>query len=383
MRRTLILLLAFTLLACGKRGDPRPPVPIIPQATSDLVVTQRGARLILTWSFPSVTTVGTRLPEIRQVVVYRMDEGLPASLAGKEPSALNPPGAVDPTKPAELNLWSAVTPPTPQQFQKLRTRVAVLDPVRLAALTVGSRLVFEDAPPMRTEDGRSVRTTYSVVTETERTTSEPSNLATVVPLEPPMPPAALVARAEKDGVKLTWSAPDKTIAGSGNPTIVGYSIYRFPPTGSIAELGTPIAPSPVRELEFVDRPPYGAHRYVVTAVAAPGPPPVQSDPTPTVFVEFKDIQEPPAPAGFTVLVEDRSVRLVWDPVSVPDLAGYRVYRGIGGEKVELTTTLITETEFRDEMPQTGREQVYSVAAEDTAGNSSLSTFAQPVLLPKP
>ncbi|MHB0969642.1 MAG: fibronectin type III domain-containing protein [Thermoanaerobaculia bacterium] len=382
MRRTLILLLAFTLLACGKRGDPRPPVPIIPQATSDLVVTQRGARLILTWSFPSVTTVGTRLPAIRQIVVYRMDEGLPASLAGKEPSALNPPGAVDPTKPAELNLWSAVTPPPPQQFQKLRTRVAVLDAARLAALTVGSRLVFEDAPPMRTEDGRSVRTTYSVVTEMERTTSEPSNLATIVPLEPPMPPTALVARAGKDGVKLSWTAPDRTIAGSSNPTIVGYNVYRFPPTGSIAELGEPIAPSPMRELEFVDRPTYGAHRYVVTAVATPGPPPVQSDPTPTVFVEFKDIQEPPAPTGFTVLVEETSVRLVWDRVNVPDLAGYRVYRGIGGEKVELTKTLITETEFRDESPQTGREHVYSVAAEDTAGNQSLSTFAQPVLIQK-
>jgi hypothetical protein len=384
MKRTLILLLAFVLLACGKRGDPRPPVPIIPKATSDLVVTQRGARLILTWSYPSLTSVGTRLPEIRQIVVYRLEEGLPASLAAKEPPALNPPGEVDPTKPPELDLWSALPPPTPQQFLKLRTRAAVLDAARIEALTVGSRLVFEDAPPMRTADGRPLRITYNVVTEAQRTTSEPSNFATIVPLEPPMPPAALAAHAGKEGVKLVWNAPERTVAGSANPTIVGYNIYRFPATGSIAELGTPIAPSPVREREFVDHPPYGDHRYAVTAVATPGPPPVQSDPTPTVFVEFKDIQEPPAPAGFTVLVEDRSVRLLWEPVSVPDLAGYRVYRGIGGAKVELTKgRLITETEFRDENPETGREHIYSVAAEDSAGNESLSTFAQPVLIPKP
>ena len=45
-------------MACGKRGDPRPPVPVIPAATSDLVVTQRADRVLLSWAYPALTTAG-------------------------------------------------------------------------------------------------------------------------------------------------------------------------------------------------------------------------------------------------------------------------------------------------------------------------------------
>lgn len=383
MKRTVLLLLALVILACGKRGDPKPPVPVIPQPTSDLVVTQRGPRLILTWSYPSVTTAGTKLEHIDRIVVYRVDEGLPPSISGTQPSSLTPPVESDPTKPREIALWSAVPPLTPPQFLKLRTKVAELDPTRLTALTVGSRIVFDDTPPMRTEDGRPVRVTYAVATQLRRNASDVSNLATIVPLEPAMPPTGLTARPEKTGVRLSWTAPEKSVAGNDDPTIIGYNLYRFPPAGSIAELGTPISPSPMKETEFLDKPPYGAHRYAVTAVTLAGPQPVQSDPTPTVFVEFKDIQEPPAPTGFTVLVEEASVRLLWDAVSVPDLAGYRVYRGIGGQKIELTKgTLLTETEYRDANLQKGRQYIYSVAAVDRAGNEGMSTFADPILIPE-
>jgi len=40
-------LVLLVLAACGKRGDPHPPVPLIPHATSDLVVTQRGGKVTL------------------------------------------------------------------------------------------------------------------------------------------------------------------------------------------------------------------------------------------------------------------------------------------------------------------------------------------------
>ena len=55
-------------MACGKRGDPHPPVPVIPQTTNDLNVSQRGSRVILSWSYPSLTTAGKSLGAIRKVV---------------------------------------------------------------------------------------------------------------------------------------------------------------------------------------------------------------------------------------------------------------------------------------------------------------------------
>src|SRR5258708_12990320 len=54
-------LLLIVLSACGKRGDPHPPLPVIPKATSDLVVAQRGGKVLPSWSYPSLTTPGTTL----------------------------------------------------------------------------------------------------------------------------------------------------------------------------------------------------------------------------------------------------------------------------------------------------------------------------------
>src|SRR5262249_54011844 len=69
--KRLLTLFAFALVACGKRGDPHPPVPIIPKATTDLVVTQRGSKVLLAWAYPSLTTAGKHLTAIRRITVYR------------------------------------------------------------------------------------------------------------------------------------------------------------------------------------------------------------------------------------------------------------------------------------------------------------------------
>jgi hypothetical protein len=65
----LLLVLVTALVACGKQGDPKPPVPVIPRPTTDLVVTQRGAKMILSWSYPSLSTAGKSLGEIRRLNV--------------------------------------------------------------------------------------------------------------------------------------------------------------------------------------------------------------------------------------------------------------------------------------------------------------------------
>ena len=40
-----LLPFALTLVACGKRGDPLPPLPVTPQAVTNLKLAQRGDRL--------------------------------------------------------------------------------------------------------------------------------------------------------------------------------------------------------------------------------------------------------------------------------------------------------------------------------------------------
>src|SRR5258706_11162412 len=115
--KKLVVLLAVAVLACGKRGDPFPPVPIIPKATTDLLVAQRGPKVLLSWSYPSMTTAGKSMTGIRRVVVWRSVEELPVSQPPHEP------GDADPAHPQTIQLFSKIPTLAPAQFLKLRNRV--------------------------------------------------------------------------------------------------------------------------------------------------------------------------------------------------------------------------------------------------------------------
>src|SRR5215212_578661 len=167
MRKLLALVVPLLLLACGKRGDPHPPIPLIPQATSDLVVTQRASKTILSWSYPSLTTAGKSLDRVRRVVVFRYVEELPVPTAGRDPNALKP-GDIDPTLPRPVVSFAKVPTIAPAQFAKLSTKLDSIESANLPAASVGAKLLYEDEPPFKTSDGRPVRVTYSVVTEGER-----------------------------------------------------------------------------------------------------------------------------------------------------------------------------------------------------------------------
>src|SRR5262249_13495007 len=118
MRKTLAAAALVLAFACGKRGDPHPPVPVIPKPTSDLVVAQRGAKLMLNWSFPSLSTTGAKLGDIRRIVVYRYAEPLPVT---------EPAPDVDTGVPAPIALFAKVPPIGRQQFTRLRQRLDSLE----------------------------------------------------------------------------------------------------------------------------------------------------------------------------------------------------------------------------------------------------------------
>jgi hypothetical protein len=385
VRKLGALFLFAVVVACGKRGDPHPPVPIIPKATTDLLVAQRGPKVLLSWSYPSMTTAGKSMTGIRRVAVWRATEELQVSQPPREP------GDIDPTRPASIQLFSKVPTLAPAQFLKLRNRVDSIEGANLPAATTGARLTYEDTPPFHTTDGRPTRMTYAVVTEGTTANGDLSNLVTIVPIEVPVAPTALAAAARREGVVLTWTAPDTAISGAKKPPIAGYNIYRFPHGQPADEFATPVNTSPVASATFTDNPPYGPHDYFVTALAAAGPPRVESDPSSPVSVTFKDLVPPPVPTGLTALVETAGVRLVWDPVDAPDLAGYKVYRteGTGIEQLRPTGTipltpiqLVTATNYRDTSVSRGISYYYEVVSVDKTGNESPRAKTDWVLVPK-
>ena len=330
---------------------------MIPQATSDLVVTQRGSRVVLAWSYPSLTTGGKSLGPIERVVVYRYSEPLPVSQA------------------APIGDFSGVPQVTAGQFNKLKTRLDSIEGARLPAATNGAKLTFEDAPPLQTEDKRPVRLNYAVVTEGATATGALSNLAILVPVMPPSTPASFKATVKPEGVALSWSKPQ-------TGTVIGYNVYRTPQGESFDELSVPINAVPLTATDYTDVPAYGSYDYRVTAVAAQGPPRIESELSSVASAMFKDLLPPPAPSGLTALLETKAVRLVWDPVDVPDMSGYFVYRNDGIARLLLTPAIIPQSTFRDVSIEPGVSYTYEVVAIDRAHNVSVSAKTTPVLVPK-
>ena len=378
LRRVLIFVVVIAV-ACGKRGDPRPPVPVIPRATSDLVVTQRANKLLLSWSYPSLTTAGRTLGAVRRVTVNRYIEELPATPTA-QPGGM---GVPEPSTPAAIAQFANAPPLTAAQFGKLSQRIDSIEGANLAGATVGAKLLFEDTPTFRGPSGRPLRITYAVVTEGVGARSDLSNLASIIPLDVAVAPTSLRATASAEGVKLAWTAPAKAATGNVAPVIAGYNIYRTVSGELLDQFAGPVNPTPTKGTDYTDAPPYGAYEYRVTAVAAPGPPRIESDPSMPATATFKDLIAPPPPASLTALVETRVVRLVWDSVDAPDLAGYNVYRYEAAGKVKFTYGLpINQTHFGDESILPGIEYWYAVSSVDKSGNESKETQSQRVMVPK-
>jgi hypothetical protein len=387
--KKLLLLLAAAALSCGKRGDPHPPVPVIPKATTDLLVAQRGPKVLLSWSYPSLTTAGKSMTGIRRVIVWRAIEELPVSQPPRDPQSLLP-SDTNQTVQQATQLFAKVPPLRPAQFLKVRSRADSIEGASLPAATTGARLTYEDTPPFHATDGRPVRISYAVVTEGTSANGDLSNLVSIAPLEVPVAPAALAAVARKEGIVLSWTAPDTSISGSKMPPIAGYNVYRFPHGQPADEFAIPVNTSPVIAITYTDNPPYGPHDYFVTALAAPGPPRVESEPSAIAGATFKDLVPPPPPAALTALVETGAVRLVWDPVDAPDLAGYKLYRTEGtgiaqlrvAGTITLTTQLLTATNYRDTSVNRGISYYYEVVSVDKSGNESARAKTDWVLVPK-
>jgi hypothetical protein len=371
-KKFLILLVAALAIGCGRRDDPRPPVPIVPQATSDLVVAQLGPDVVLSWSYPALTVAGGRLVDVRRLVVSRYVEQLPPQAAERLPQ-IPTEAATDPA----VQLFDGVPQIAADHFIRLREVIAHLEGDAIPQHTGGARIYFRDDAQFGAT-GAPVRVTYAVSTVGREAESALSNLVSIVPLETTGPPQNVTASATPQGVRLQWEAPAEGEAAA----LAGYNVYRFPPEGSIFDLGAPVHGEPIPNTDYLDIPPFGAWRYAVTAVRHAGPPRIESRPTPTVYTEFADLVAPPQPEGVVTLMEEAAVRVVWDPVVDPALLGYHVYRTAGNERIRLTQQPISETSWRDTTLQRGVRYVYSVTSIDRSDNESEPGESAPILLPR-
>ena len=343
---------------CGAPGEPVPPSPPVPATIKDLAAHQAGDGVELTFTLPSISISGERLPASPAVEILR--------------------GGAKPDGSADAKSFRVVytIPGAIVANYQAEGRISFIDPLA----------------PQETKAHPGQAVAYIVRTRASRKrASADSNIVTVRVYPVPAPISAVEAHVTEPGVELSWLAPTTTAAGDPVLTIAGYRIYR-------SEIHPPASASPPQEsspgkpeshaamlatsesISYRDTSVVFEHTYVYTvrSVIQVEGSELESSDSPPVTVTPRDIFPPAAPQGLVAALLPGAtpatvvVDLSWSINLETDLAGYRVYRSEQeGDRGQLITSeLLPTPAVRDTTVEPGHRYWYTVTAVDRAGNES-------------
>jgi hypothetical protein len=284
-----------------------------------------------------------------------------AMAAGAPPAVITVPAAAAPEAPA---LPAAAQPASPASEPAAAVAPAT------AATAPGATPAAAAAAPQATPTPTPAPpgpapTLIAIRTFGPRGNESPlSKLVAILPRTPPPPPESVVATATAGGVQLAWTARP------GAPAAAGFDLLRRRAgedgfEARVAQVGADRLEHLDGTATFGDR-----YEYTVRTVAARDPV-VESVDGPVAAVEYLDTFAPPTPGGLVALAEEGRIRLLWDRVEAPDLAGYRLYRQeTGGGEIELERPPGAGNDHNDDQVRPGATYVYRVTAVDHEGNQS-------------
>ncbi|MEP6801994.1 MAG: fibronectin type III domain-containing protein [Acidobacteriota bacterium] len=315
---------------------------------------------------------GLPLTDLASVEVYRVVNPAASLTAPPRPGAApSGPSRTDLAPAAGTRRTAVNARVAEQNFYRDAERIASLPVAEIARRTRGASIVFQDPlPPLFARKPAPAGAAYAVVSVRRGGEKSPlSNLVTIAPEVPPGAPVILAVTPEEGRVCVEWLAPETDLLGRAPVSIGGYFVYRriLPEE----EFAAPLNAVPVTGTGFVDpSPPYGALVYTLRATV-PGKPKIEGAAALEAALDYRDVFAPPAPPRLDALPETGLVRLVWDPVGAPDLAGYAVFRSEGGApSTRLNRELSVDSFFNDATALPGHRYVYTVRAFDRAGNAS-------------
>ncbi|HIJ79780.1 MAG: fibronectin type III domain-containing protein [Desulfobulbaceae bacterium] len=286
VNRCLILLALASLLvlgACGKKTRPVPPDTVLPAPITDLRAKLDEKGVTLTWSFPTRTVQGERLP-------YRLDG-----------------------------------------FRLLRAVVAEKD------YCAGCPVTFGPAIDIKGESGAEGEVTYreTLLRPQHRyvyrvqsragwfVASADSNPVAVGWDTPLQAPRELAAEEGDQLLTLTWQPPAGLLDGTEVTDPVHYQILRSLNGEVFAEYG-----ELVDGLSFVDRNVRNSTRYFykIRAVRLHHETKAGGMATEPVVASPRDLQPPVPPQHVAVTAIEQGVKIYWEAVPETDLAGFHIYR---------------------------------------------------------
>jgi hypothetical protein len=340
------LALLACLVACGKRGDPLPPLRKTPPPVAGLRVAQRGDEVEISGAAPRASVDGVPIPAL-EVEILRAEGESPPEKGLK----LRLPAA-----PGET--FTAVVP-LPEAGTTLRVAARVLSKGGASART--PPVAFTAQVPPAAPTGLRARLAAAGVRlewqgERPRPVAPPSPAPPAPSPSPsrPAPPAASPAPASP--------SPPPPFPG-------GFSVYR---RGRHGGYGPPLSAKPVEDNFFDDTTaPLGAELcYVVRAVASLAPL-VESARSEEACLTVRDVAPPAPPTGLGVLARPSGLEVSWSPSTDTDIALYRLYRAAGrATESRVAEVPASETALLDTEALPGTEYRYRVTAVDKDGNES-------------
>src|SRR5467141_4949400 len=178
---------------CGAPGEPVPPSPPVPTAIKDLTAHQAGDGVQLSFTLPSNSISGEKLPAPPALEILR--------------GTVRSDGSAD-----------------AKSFRVVYTIPAVL----VEGYRADGQVRFTDPiAPEETKSHPGVAVAYIVRTRaSQKRASADSNVVSVRVYPVPAPIASIEARITESAVELTWPVPTATAAGEPVSAITGYRIYR-------------------------------------------------------------------------------------------------------------------------------------------------------------
>jgi hypothetical protein len=346
------LLLAAAATACGKKGNPLPPLRPVPARIADLTAVRTAGQVELRFTVPSANLDGSAPAVIDRVDIYGMQaiEGQAAPPAGQ--LAGDPRNLIEslPVRPLAAEGASGAT--VVSTLVPRPGDVAVYVHQTAAAEQAGAEAMYYAAVPVAgTGEGRR---------------GPPTPVANVPLGSLPKPPADIALHLEETAVRVTWAAA----AASHAFRVVRLTGDSGPPEVLNAE---PLVASELSVPAVFDR----EVCVAVQSLVVTGPVLVAGPLSDRVCVTPVDRYPPPVPAGLRVVQDGPAVRLIWDAVEAPDLAGYVVLRGdgSGASLLPLFREPIKETTYRDTTPVPGATYTYAVYSVDTSSAANVSALS--------
>jgi fibronectin type 3 domain-containing protein len=372
------LLVSTVLLAaalgCGKQGPPLPPLRAVPAPVKDLTVVQQGPRLLLSFTYPTVTPAGTALAGISAVEIWSVarvaPDGKPATIDPREFGNVAKPvqkvEGADLTSATSGSRIDIALPLPPTLLTPAPAAPAPAAPAPAAATPAATppaagTTATTPAPPAGPQPQAGYFAIRTFGKNGDR--SDLSNIVSVVPKAPPASPARVTVTARGDGVLVEWTPVEGTVAG--------YNVYR---RGAEERANAkPVHTSGAQEKSWLDTTARFGQGYIygVTALSQIQPP-IESAIASEHEVRYVDRFAPPPPTELVALAEAGRVRLVWRPSESEDVAGYVVYRrvGDGGKFERVTPKPVEAAEYVDTAVAGGKTYTYRVTAVDQTGNES-------------